>query len=141
MRHPLREKERIVFRKYSLIESQQKLASVWPQTLDRVRKASWEIPQIALADVVDKNRPVRIEQGNACISVEHNGPLIGCMPMQFAKATRGEAHVDAGDLRRRRQLALGHLMGPTALLNSLVGQVKGVPDGPDISVISGRRCV
>src|SRR5258708_12630908 len=32
-------------------------------------------------------------------------------------------------------------MGPPTLLNSLVRQIKGVPDGPNISVISGRRHV
>src|SRR3979411_1388394 len=30
-------------------------------------------------------------------------------------------------------------MGPAALLNSLVSQIIGVPNGPNISVISGRR--
>ncbi len=61
MRHPVREKECIVFRKQTLIEDQEELASVWPQALDRMRKAGREIPQIALAHVVDKDRPIRIK--------------------------------------------------------------------------------
>ena len=88
MRHPLREQERIVFRKHTLIEDQEELASVWPQALDRMRIAGREVPQIALAHVVDKDRPIRIQYCDGGTSIEHDGPLIGCMPMQFAKAAR-----------------------------------------------------
>ena len=95
MRHPFREKQCTVFRKHTLIEDQEELASIRPQALDRMRIAGREIPRIALAHVVYKDRPIWIEQGNAGISVEHDGPLIGCMPVQFAKAACRQAHVDA----------------------------------------------
>src|SRR6202011_2798893 len=122
MRHPFREKECTVFRKHTLIEDQEKLASVWLQALDGMRKAGREIPQIAFADVVDKDRPLGIQYRNAGISVEHDGPLIGCMPMHFAKASSRQMHVDARYVSGRRQFALRHLMGPPTLLNSLVRQ-------------------
>jgi len=96
MRHPLREQERIVFRKHTLIEDQEELASVWPQALDRMRIAGREVPQIALAHIVDEDRPIRIQHRDAGISIEHNGPLIRCVPMQLAKAASRQAHVDAG---------------------------------------------
>jgi hypothetical protein len=55
------------------------------------------------------------------------------MPIQFAKAASRQAHVDARYLCGGRQFALRHLMGPAALLNSLVRQIIGVPNGTDIS--------
>src|SRR5258708_2799063 len=109
MRQPFRDKECIVLRKHALIEDQEELASVWPQSLDRMRKASREIPQIALAHVVDKDRPVKIQYCDAGISIEHDGPFIGCMPMQFAKAASRQAHVDAGYVCGGWQFALLHL--------------------------------
>ena len=48
MRHEFREKECAVFRKHALIEDQEELASVWPQALDRMRKAGREIPRSPL---------------------------------------------------------------------------------------------
>src|SRR6267143_1220961 len=96
MRHPFRDKECIVFRKHTLIENQEELASVWTQALDRMRIAGREIPQIALAHIVDKDRPIRIQYRDASVSIEHNGPLIGCMPMQRAKAASRQAHIEAG---------------------------------------------
>ena len=99
MRHPFREKECTVFRKHTLIEDQEKLASVWPQALDRMGITGREVPQIALGHVVDKDRPIKIQYRDAGISIEHDGPLIRGMPMQFAKAARRQAHVDAGDVR------------------------------------------
>jgi hypothetical protein len=57
MRQPVREKECIVFRKHALVEDQQELASVWPQTLNRMRIPGREVSEIALAHVVDKDRP------------------------------------------------------------------------------------
>src|SRR6266852_7683245 len=120
MRHPFRDKECIVFRKHALIEDQEELASVWHKALDGMRIARWEIPQIALAHVVDKDCSIRIQYRDAGISIEHDGPLIGCMPMQFAKAASRQAHVDARYVCGGRQFALRHLMGPAAFLNSLV---------------------
>src|SRR5437899_1901071 len=49
MRHPFRDKECIIFRKHTLIEDQEELASVWPQALDRMRIAGREIPQVAFS--------------------------------------------------------------------------------------------
>src|SRR6267154_4033271 len=112
MRHPFREKHCTVFRKHTLIEDQEELASIRPQTLDRMRKTGREIPQIALAHVVDKDCPIKIQYRDAGISVEHDGPLIGCMPMEFAKAASRQTHVDAGYVCGGRQFALGYLVGP-----------------------------
>ncbi len=141
MRHPFREKECIVFRKHTLIEDQEELASVWPPALDRMRKAGREIPQIALAHVVDKDCPIKIQYRDAGISIEHDGPLIGCMPMQFAKAARRQAHVDAGYVGGGWQFALRHLVSPAALLDALFRHIIGVPNGTDIPIVRRRRCV
>jgi hypothetical protein len=60
MRHEFREKECAIFRKHALIEYQEKFASVWTETLNRMRKASGKVPQIALAHVIDEDRPIGI---------------------------------------------------------------------------------
>src|SRR5258707_6480903 len=139
MRHEFREQECTVFRKHTLIEDQEELASVRSQALYRMREAGREVPQVALAHVVDKDRPIRIQQRDASISVEHDGPLIGCMPMEFAKAASSQAHIDARQVCGGRQFALRHLMGPAALLNSLFRQIEGVPNGTAIPKLRRRR--
>jgi hypothetical protein len=88
MRQPFREEHRAVFREGSLIEDQKELCSIRSQTLDRMRKASREDPEVALAYVTDKHRAVGIHYGDASLAIENIGPFIGRMPVQFTEATR-----------------------------------------------------
>src|SRR5437867_6044877 len=106
-----------------------------------MRISGWEVPEIAFANIIDKDCPIRIQHRHAGISIEHDGPLVRCVPMKFAKAAGRQAHVDASYVCGGWQFALCHLMGPATLLNALVRQIKGVPNGPDVTVISRRWCV
>src|SRR6266853_7008793 len=52
--HPVRNQESLEFIEIAIVEDEQKLASVWAQTLNRMRHSWWEEPKVALPDVVDK---------------------------------------------------------------------------------------
>src|SRR5258707_14186858 len=119
MRHEFREQECTVFRKHTLIEDQEELASVRSQALYRMREAGREVPQVALAHVVDKDSPIRIQQRDASISVEHDGHLIGCMLMELAKVANIQSHIDARQFCGGRQFPLHLLMCLAAVLISL----------------------
>ena len=52
----------------------------------------------ALAHIVDEHRSIGIQNGYASIAIEHNGPFICRVPMQFAEAATGKPHVNAGEV-------------------------------------------
>jgi len=54
--------------------------------------------QITFADIADKHGSIRVQTAQASISVEHNGPFVGRVPVQLAKAPRSKAHSDAGEV-------------------------------------------
>src|ERR1700691_2755835 len=97
-----------------------------------------EVPQIPFGYIIDEDRPVRIQERNSTISLQHNGPFIRGVPMQFAEAAGRDAHVHTSDVFGGRKLALRNLMSPAAFLNSFVGQVKRKPDRPHVPAVSWR---
>ncbi len=62
-----------------------------------MRNAGGEIPEVTFAHVVDEALAFRVEAGDAGVAVKHDGPLGGSVPVKFANAAGGEAHVDSGD--------------------------------------------
>ena len=116
-----------------------KLGAVGTETLDRMRDARREIPQVADADVVDEIAPLRIDRGDARGAVEHVGPFGGLVPMQLAHAAGIEPHVDAGDVLGNAELAHRHLPGPAARLQAHVGVVERKAQIRQRAVIGGRR--
>ena len=119
--------------KRALVEDEEELAAVVAGALDGVRGAGGEEPKVAGGDVVDEGGAVGQEERDACVAGEHEGPLVGEVPVELAESAAGEAHVDAGDFFREGELALGDLVGPAAALDAAVGEVEGVPEG-------ARRC-
>ena len=111
---PVAEQEGVVLVEIAVVEHQQKLGAVGTETLDRMRDARREIPQVADADVVDEIAALRIDRGDARGAVEHVGPFGGLVPMQLAHAAGIEPHVDAGDVLGNAELAHRHLPGPAA---------------------------
>jgi hypothetical protein len=61
------------------------------------------------------------------------------MPVEFAVAARGQAHVDAGDVLRGGQFTLRDLVGPAPFLDPFLDQVERIPQRDDIAVIGWRR--
>ena len=96
---PLGDEECVVFREHAFIKNKQEFATVIrPQTLNGMRKPGWEVPEITFAHIVDEHRSIGIQNGDASIAIEHNGPFICGVPMQFAEAAAGDPHVDAGEI-------------------------------------------
>lgn len=59
--------------------------------------------------------------------------------MHFAMAARSEAHLNAGNILGRRKDAFSHVVDPSTLLNPLLHQTEGIPNGYYVPVIGGRR--
>ncbi len=55
-----------------------------------------------------KTRSVWIQHRDASTSVEHDGPLVRCVPVQLAKASSGETHVSHPRDRWKGEIALRH---------------------------------
>src|ERR1700758_3847782 len=103
-----------------------------------MRKAGREVPEVTLRHVVNEHGAVWVQNSDAGVAVEHDGPLICRVPMQFAEAASGKTHVDAGEFCGWRQFALRHLVRPATLFQAFPRDVKGIPDGADVPMI-GRR--
>src|SRR5580658_4796533 len=84
--YPVGDEERLVFREGSFVEDQKKFATVGTKALDRVRISSGKEPEVAFADVTDEDGAVGVEDGDAGIAIEHEGPLVGGVPVKFAVA-------------------------------------------------------
>ncbi len=98
MRNRLGEKEGAVFGEVAFIEHQQELATIRLKALNGMGKTRRKQPQVALAHVVDEHRAVGIHHRDASVAIEHDGPLICGMPVQFAEAAGSEPHVYAGQI-------------------------------------------
>ena len=90
------------------------------QSLNRMGNSGREVPEVAFFHVGDEALAVRIDARDARAAVQHVGPLRGGVPVQFAHATGGEAHVHAGKRLRNRKLAHRHFARPTAFLKAFV---------------------
>jgi hypothetical protein len=62
---PLVQEESRILGKVAAVEDQQEFGSVLAQALEGVRVAGWEIPEIALLQVIDEGTTVSVERGNA----------------------------------------------------------------------------
>ena len=96
--HPVGKKEGVVFRKRTLIEHQNKFTTIRSQPLDRVRKSCWKVPEITFSNIADEHGSIGVKAGHAGISVQHNGPLVGRVPMQLPKTPRRKPHSDAREV-------------------------------------------
>jgi hypothetical protein len=145
------DQERLVLGEAPVVEDEEELAPLL-QALDGVRDAGRKVPQVALADVLDEVAPLGIDRSDARASGEHVGPLGLLVPVHLADASRLQAHVDPGQLRRDRQLARGHLASPPLRQKTIVGCGKGeleigtvpesVPRGPKlVGVLALQRHV
>src|SRR6266404_4661714 len=79
-----------------------------------MRNSGREIPKIAFANIVLKGVTILVNRRDSCPAFEHVGPLRRLMPMHLSYPAGLEAHVDAGNLRRGRQLADRSLPSPAA---------------------------
>src|SRR5215469_10430860 len=107
----------------AFVEGVDHLAAVRSGSLQGVREASWEIPQVTLFHVRDIGSARFIERRHAAVAVRQVGPLGKLMPMHLADAARGQSHVDPGDSVGNREIRLRHLTRPAAIWINHAGDV------------------
>src|SRR5207302_5560979 len=74
MGHPVAEQEGRLLGEVAVVEDKQKLAAFGLESLDRVRDAGREVPQVALADVILEGATILVDGGNPRPALEHVGP-------------------------------------------------------------------
>ena len=122
-----------------VVERQHELGPVGAQALQRVRQAGREVPQIAGLDVGHGRAAERVQHRDAAVAVGHDRPLGLLVPVQLADAAGRQAHVDAGDLGRDREVGLRHLPAPAAVLDPSRGQVERGPELRRAADVGRRR--
>ena len=65
-------------------------------SLQRMRLAGGEEPEIALAHILHVSAAFRVQHRDAALAVRHVGPFRGLMPMQLTDTARTEPHVHPG---------------------------------------------
>ena len=108
-------------------------------SLQRMRLAGGEEPEIALAHILHVSAAFRVQHRDAAVAVRHIGPFRRLMPMQLADAARTEPHVHPGYGSRDREVGLGHLARPAAALDAFVDVVEGGPELRHVADVRGRR--
>ena len=139
VRHPVREKHGRIFRKVAVVEDQQEFGAVRIQSLNRMRNSGRKIPEISFFHVGHEAAAVGINRGDPRVSVEHDGPLAGRVPVQFADAACGEPHIHARDRRRDRQFAHRYLARPAAGVQPFVRQRERVLERLHAASVRARR--
>ena len=140
VREQLAQQLRVVVRKVALVENEDEFGAL-VERLDAVRHAGGEKPEVAGLQVVDKVLAVLVDGGDAHAAVEDVGPFVGAVPVHFAVGVGGQAHVDAGHLRRDRQVVVVLLPRPARVLAD-AGAVRREAEGPfgvgDGAVVGAR---
>jgi hypothetical protein len=135
VQEPVGDQEGLVLREVAVVEHKEELAALL-QSLNRVRDACGEAPEVALADV-DEVAALRIDGRDASPPRDHVGPLGLFVPVHLADAARFQPHVHAGQRGGDGQLASCHLAGPPAAEKAVPSCGEGeleVRDGAGVRV-------
>lgn len=60
--------------------------------------ACGEVPEIAALHVVDEHSAIGLHDTDTGFAGEHDGPLVGEVPVQLAEGTGGKTHVHSGEV-------------------------------------------
>src|SRR5215211_3549567 len=137
VREPVGQREGAVLGEVAIVEDEQELAFF--QSLERVRDAGGEVPQVAHAEIIDGVPPVLVDRGDPDSTIEHESPLGLLVPVHLAHPARRKAHIHTREGRRDRQLTRRYLPRPATLLQSVVGIGKGELQVGDLAGIGLRR--
>src|SRR6266478_9133433 len=85
-----------------------------------MRDSCGKIPKIIFLHIGDKTLAVCVNRRNPRISVQHDGPLAGRVPVQLPDASGGKSHVYACHRLGDGQFPNSHLPRPSAFVNTLV---------------------
>ena len=116
----VRDQEGQILVEGAVVEDEQELATVPLQSLERVRDAAREVPDVALADIVLEGVPVLVDGGDPHLALEHEPPLVRNVPVHLPDRAGLEPHVDAVKRLGNLQLSSGHLPSPAAGLQPIV---------------------
>src|SRR3981189_3282142 len=119
MGEPIRNQQGVKPPGLAVVKADHKFATVWAETLQRMRLACRKIPQITLVNVRDVWPALGVENRHAAAAISHDRPLSGLMPVQFPDAPGCQPHVDARDRVGNREIFLRHFARPTAVLDTL----------------------
>lgn len=136
---PIGQDEGGLLRKATVIKNEKKFGTVLTETLERMRYAAGEVPEIALLEVVDEVAAFVVKSSNANLSFKDVCPLGLLVPVKLTNNSLVKSHVDAGQLNASGQLANGSLSSPAALLNARVRVRKAPAHVGDIAMISAGR--
>ena len=125
--------------KVSIVEYQQKSATIRAQALDRMRNSRRKQPQVALRYVADQAPAFLIHRGDARVAVQHDRPLRFHVPVELADSASRQSHFHTRDGCRDWQFANRDLACPATALDTLVCQREGILERFDGAIISGRR--
>src|SRR4029077_12750788 len=111
----------------TVVKTDDEFASVRPKALQGVRSARRKIPEIAGLHVANIGPSFRVEDSHATITVGHDRPLGGLVPVQLANSASGQPHIDARDLFRDGKIVNRYLTCPASVLDALCCVVERSP--------------
>src|ERR1700736_1322889 len=120
MTNRVAQQHRLGLGEVTIVEYEQKFATVGVKTLNRMRQAAGEKPKIAIFCIGDKAFAAFVDRRDPRGAVKHDGPFRGGVPMQLPPAAGCESHIYAGHIFGDGQLTPGDLARPSALVNTFV---------------------
>src|SRR5208337_3233839 len=112
---PVGDAECAKFREVSVVEDEDEMSRLVPETLEHVAVAAGEIPDVAGLEIVGLGAPPRIDHGCPHAALDDKRPLGGRgVPVQLAHGARLQLHRDARDTLGDRQLLDGGLLAVAA---------------------------
>ena len=129
VRDPIGDGESAELGEVAAIETEQEMTGLVSEALQHVAVALWKIPNVANGEVVGRRGAVGGNDRGAHAAFEHVSPFGGDgMPVQLAETAGIEAHRDAGDALRKRELFDRGFHGCAALPAPAAGRVFDVID-------------
>lgn len=137
--HPVGKQEGRVLGEVAVVKDEEEFCAIGRKTLERVRVARGEVPEVALLKVVYKATALGVECSDADLAFEHVGPFGLLVPMEFTNDAFLEAHVDTSKLLGSTELTNGGFTGPAAFFNADVRVCKGPAHVGNGAMVSGWR--
>lgn len=117
-RNPIGEQECRVLGEVAVVEDEEELGAIGTEALQRVRVARWEVPEVALLEVIDKATTLGVERSDADLALENVRPLSLLVPMQLTDNALVQTHIHTSELLAGSKLANRCLSGPPTLFDA-----------------------
>src|SRR5260370_9685040 len=104
-----------------------------------MRRTGRKEPEIARLHVFDEAFSVVIDCGDSRSASQHQCPFCRIVPMKFADAAGGQAHIDSRSIRGDWKVFHRHLPGPATRLYAPMLDGERIPERFDFAMIGWRR--